>query len=69
MSKVTQLPVKAPVPEVPTLEQLVQQRTNLVLQRGNAKEQIEQCDRALGVVAGMISIHESYKPKEEVVED
>lgn len=69
MSNVVELPVKPPVPTVPTLEQLLAQRTNLVIQRGNAKEQIEQCDRALGVVAGMISIHESYIKDEAVVED
>ena len=68
MSKVTKLPTPAK-PEVPTLEQLVAQRTTLVLNRATAKDQIEAIERTLQNVAGMIAIHQSYVKDEEVTED
>ena len=67
MSNVSKLPAKAP--EVPTMEQLVTQRTTLVLNRATAKDQIEAIERTLQVVNGMLSIHQSYVKDEETTED
>ncbi len=63
MSNVTKLPTPV-TPEVPTLQQLIAQRTTLVLQRASLKDQIEVIERGLPVLGGMISIQESYVKKD-----
>lgn len=51
------------------MEQLITQRTTLVLNRATAKDQIEAIERTLQVVNGMLSIHQSYVKDEETTED
>lgn len=66
MSKVTQLPPPAAQqPAPPTLQDLIAQRTTLVLQRSAGKDQIEIMERTLQVLNGMISVHQLYVKDEE----
>ena len=47
---------------------LEKQRTQLVLQRSQAKDQIEQIEKALQVVNAMISVHTSYEKDTSVTD-
>jgi hypothetical protein len=60
--------------QVPTREQLESQLTQLVLQRSNAKDQIEQIEKQMPVINGMIQLLQAQEAAaaqaaEEVTED
>ena len=47
---------QTPVPQVPTKEQLTAQITNLVVQRSQAKDQIEQIESVIPVLQGQLQL-------------
>ena len=58
------------VPQVPTTEQLTAQITNLVVQRSQAKDQIEQIERMLPVLQAQLQLLNAQAAvAEEVIED
>jgi hypothetical protein len=70
---VTEVPVQQ-VPEVPTKEQLESQLTQLVLQRSNLKDQIEQIEKQMTPVVAMVQLLGAQEAVaqaavEEVIED
>jgi hypothetical protein len=70
---VTEVPVQQ-VPEVPTKEQLESQLTQMVLQRSNLKDQIEQIEKQMAPVVAMVQLLGAQEAVaqaavEEVIED
>jgi hypothetical protein len=62
------------VPEVPTKEQLESQLTQLVLQRSNLKDQIEQIEKQMAPVVAMVQLLGAQEAvaqaaADEVIED
>jgi len=68
-----QVPVQQ-APQVPTREELETQLTQLVLQRSQAKDQIEQIERQMPVLSSMIQLlgaqeAEAKAKAEEVIDE
>ena len=56
--------------QVPTVEQLTAQITNLVVQRSQAKDQVEQIERTLPILQAQLQLLNAQAAvAEEVIED
>ena len=60
---------QTPVPQVPTAEQLTAQITNLIVQRSQAKDQIEQIERTLPILQGQLQLLNAQAAAAEVTKD
>jgi hypothetical protein len=54
---------------VPTKEQLTAAITNMIVQRANAKDQIEQIERQLPVLQGQLQLLNAQDAEKEPVQD
>ena len=55
--------------QVPTAEQITAQITNLIVQRSQAKDQIEQIERTLPIMQGQLQLLNAQAAAAEVTKD